>query len=95
LSGAGRAIGEAVSGCGRGSFVCLGSMFKYFFRERPPANYTEVKECDTARFGEFWRGMLSRGIFIPPSQFETNFLSVVHGSTEIGQIAAGYRACLS
>ncbi|MDD1719720.1 MAG: glutamate-1-semialdehyde 2,1-aminomutase, partial [Methanoregulaceae archaeon] len=35
LSGSGRAIGEAVAGCGKGSFVRLGSMFKYFFRGNP------------------------------------------------------------
>jgi glutamate-1-semialdehyde 2,1-aminomutase len=39
--------------------------------------------------------MLSRGIFLPPSQFETNFLSAAHTDEEIGTIARGYRECLS
>ena len=95
LDDATRSIGESVAERSRGSFVRIGSMFKYFFRDRPPQNYTEVKECDTARFGEFWRAMLARGIFLPPSQFETNFLSTAHGKQETDLVAAGYRACLS
>jgi len=75
-----------------GSFVRLGSMFKYFFRREAPQNYTEVKECDTQAFGAFWQKMLDRGVFIPPSQFETNFLSVAHTPQDIETIAGGYLA---
>jgi glutamate-1-semialdehyde 2,1-aminomutase len=75
-----------------GSFVRLGSMFKYFFRKDAPQNYTEVKECDTQAFGAFWQKMLDRGVFIPPSQFETNFLSVAHTPQDIETIAGGYLA---
>jgi glutamate-1-semialdehyde 2,1-aminomutase len=75
-----------------GSFVRLGSMFKYFFRKDAPQNYTEVKECDTRAFGAFWQKMLDRGVFIPPSQFETNFLSVAHTPQDIETIAGGYLA---
>jgi len=75
-----------------GSFVRLGSMFKYFFRKTAPHNYTEVKECDTQAFGALWQKMLDRGIFIPPSQFETNFLSVAHTPQDIETIAGGYLA---
>ena len=90
-----RIIGESLPPGARGSFVRLGSMFKYFFRLDPPRNYREAKESDTGAFGEFWKGMLSRGIFLPPSQFETNFLSAAHTAEDIGAIAQGYRACLS
>jgi glutamate-1-semialdehyde 2,1-aminomutase len=89
-----QAIGEALpKDCG-GSFVRLGSLFKYFFRGSPPKNYREVKECDTAAFHRFWDGMLKKGIFLPPSQFETNFLSVAHSEQDIGRIAAAYRSCI-
>ncbi|NTW92914.1 MAG: aspartate aminotransferase family protein, partial [Methanoregulaceae archaeon] len=77
-----------------GSFVRLGSMFKYFFRPSPPRDYRQVKECDTARFSTFWQAMLKEGIFFPPSQFETNFLSAVHTDEDIQRIAAAYRACI-
>ncbi len=77
-----------------GSFVSLGSMFKYFFRPAAPRNYREVKECDTESFRKFWTGMLDQGVFLPPSQFETNFLSSVHSEDDIKQIAAAYQSCI-
>jgi len=42
-----RAVEENLSVSGGGSFVRLGSMFKYFFRNLPPRNYREVRECNT------------------------------------------------
>jgi glutamate-1-semialdehyde 2,1-aminomutase len=48
-----------------------------------------------AAFGEFWRRMLARGIFLPPSQFETNFLSAAHTDGDLEAIAGGYRECIS
>lgn len=87
------AIEESLIGKGTGSFVRLGSMFKYFFKKDPPRNYREVRECDTAAFQRFWMRMLDQGIFLPPSQFETNFLSVVHTENDIEAIAAAYRSC--
>ena len=91
-----RTIVEAVHDSGgKGSFVNLGSLFKYFFREKPPRNYREAKESDTGAFAGFWKEMLSRGIFLPPSQFETNFLSAVHTEEDIEAIARGYQECLS
>jgi glutamate-1-semialdehyde 2,1-aminomutase len=91
-----RAIGESIDTGGKkpGSFVRTGSMFKYFFRGDAPKNYTEVKDCDTAAFAAFWTKMLARGIFVPPSQFETNFLSVAHSRADLASISGGYAACL-
>jgi glutamate-1-semialdehyde 2,1-aminomutase len=88
-----RGIEENLSGSGRGSFVRLGSMFKYFFRNLPPRNYREVKECNTASFQQFWIRMLAAGIFLPPSQFETNFLSVAHTDQDIESIISAYNSC--
>ena len=90
-----RALEESLDGVSGGSFVRLGSMFKYFFRSEPPKNYREVKECDTAVFGRFWRRMLDTGIFLPPSQFETNFLSAAHSDQDITTITQAYAQCLS
>ena len=90
----GEVIRDAIPPRSGGSFVMIGSMFKYFFRPEPPTNYTEVKECDTKAFGEFWKKMLASGIFVPPSQFETNFLSAVHTEEDIMQIAEAYKQAL-
>jgi glutamate-1-semialdehyde 2,1-aminomutase len=88
-----RALEESIGGKSGGSFVRLGSMFKYFFRSAPPQNYREVKECDTAAFGTFWKRMLDAGIFLPPSQFETNFLSAAHTENDLSTLAQAYRTC--
>jgi glutamate-1-semialdehyde 2,1-aminomutase len=88
-----RALEESVGDMKGGSFVRLGSMFKYFFRSEPPANYLEVKECDTAAFGVFWKKMLDEKIFLPPSQFETNFLSAAHTDRDMTALAQAYTSC--
>lgn len=88
-------IAEAAAGKRCGTMVTLGSMFKFFFRNSPPRNYVEAKECDTAAFRDFWEKMLGQGIFLPPSQFETNFLSAAHSDHDIDAICTAYRACLS
>ncbi|MDD1730110.1 MAG: glutamate-1-semialdehyde 2,1-aminomutase [Methanospirillum sp.] len=77
-----------------GSFVRIGSMFKYYFRSQPPRNYREAKESDTTAFRQFWEKMLKAGIFLPPSQFETNFLSVAHTEQDIGAISQAYQTCI-
>ncbi|MCX6693260.1 MAG: glutamate-1-semialdehyde 2,1-aminomutase [Methanomicrobiales archaeon] len=89
-----RVIEDAVAGLGVGSFVRTGSIFKYFFRRTHPRNYREAKECDTLAFSTFWKKMLDKGIFLPPSQFETNFLSTAHSQLDIQKIATAYQACL-
>jgi glutamate-1-semialdehyde 2,1-aminomutase len=90
-----RALEESLERADNGSFVRLGSMFKWFFRSEPPKNYREVKECDTGSFGRFWKRMLDDGIFLPPSQFETNFLSSAHSDNDLTTIARAYTRCLS
>ena len=90
-----RALEESLGSTTSGSFVRLGSMFKWFFRNEPPKNYREVKECDTASFGRFWKRMLDTGIFLPPSQFETNFLSSAHSNQDLTTISQAYLQCLS
>jgi glutamate-1-semialdehyde 2,1-aminomutase len=94
LEQAARAIGESIPAHAAGSFVSIGSMFKFFFRPEAPENYREAKESDTAAFAVFWRKMFERGIFLPPSQFETNFLSAVHSDEDIGRLAGAYQTCL-
>jgi glutamate-1-semialdehyde 2,1-aminomutase len=88
-----RALEESLGRKDEGSFVRLGSMFKYFFRSLPPQNYHEVKECDTEAFGKFRARMMEYNIFIPPSQFETNFLSAAHSDRDISTLIQAYQQC--
>ena len=88
-----RALEESLENRHDGSFVRLGSMFKYFFRSTPPKNYREVKECNTDNFGMFWKRMLDYGIFLPPSQFETNFISTAHSDQDLFTLSQAYTQC--
>lgn len=94
LDDATRAIEEVAVDARQGSFVRAGSLFKHFFRGEPPRNYEEVRECDTEAFSRFWKAMLDAEIFLPPAQFETNFLSAAHSKQDIEQIADAYGSCL-
>lgn len=67
----------------RASVVRRGSALTLFFRPEAPRDYSEARESDTAAFGRFHAGMLARGIMLPPSQFETWFVSAAHGEAEI------------
>ncbi len=49
-----------------------------FFRDGIPRDLDGVKECDFDRYGAFCRGMLERGVYLPPSQYEAWFPSLAH-----------------
>lgn len=68
----------------------VGSMFKVFFGDMPH-NYQEALKCDTDKFNVFFRKMLNDGIFLPPSQFETNFLSLAHSKGDIEKTMEAYQ----
>lgn len=64
----------------------LGSMFTLFFTDRPVKNFSDAKTCDISLFGQYFQGMLKRGIYLPPSQFESWFLSDSLGELELQKI---------
>nr|WP_319491358.1 glutamate-1-semialdehyde 2,1-aminomutase [uncultured Desulfobacter sp.] len=61
----------------------FGSMAGFFFTGRPVRNFDDAKTCDLARFAKFYRGMLARGIYLAPSQFEACFVSAAHTDEDI------------
>ncbi len=61
----------------------VGAMGTLFLRDEPVRNFVDASACDTERFGAFFRFLLERGIYLPPSQFEAWFLSLAHGDEEI------------
>jgi glutamate-1-semialdehyde 2,1-aminomutase len=56
----------------------VGSMFTGFFTDGEVTDYASAKKSDTAAFGRFFHGMLDRGVYLAPSQFECAFLSLAH-----------------
>lgn len=55
-----------------------GSVLTPFFVDHPVTDYSSATAADTARYALFFNGMLQRGIYPPPSQFEGWFLSAAH-----------------
>ncbi len=81
-----------------GHTVCGGSlsaMFGMFFTEGPVHNYDDAKTSDLAKFGKFHRGMLERGIYLAPSQFEAGFTSLAHTDEDIDRTVTAAREVLS
>jgi glutamate-1-semialdehyde 2,1-aminomutase len=73
----------------------LSAMFGLFFTAGPVHNYEDAKLSDTAKFGKFHRGMLERGIYLAPSQFEAGFTSLAHTEEDIDRTIAAARDVLS
>ena len=77
------------------SVTRVGSMVSLFFRATSPTDFAEAQESDTAAFGLFHGAMLQRGVMLPPSQFETWFVSAAHGEAEIDETVAAAREALA
>jgi glutamate-1-semialdehyde 2,1-aminomutase len=73
--------------------VGIASMFQIFFGA-PPENYDEALKADKAKYLEFWRRMLEQGVFLMPSQFETNFFSAAHTQQDFDRIAQAVKKSL-
>jgi glutamate-1-semialdehyde 2,1-aminomutase len=61
----------------------VGSMLTLFFHRGPVRSWTDAAECDRERFAHFHRGLIARGIYYPPSQFEAAFVSAAHTEDDI------------
>ncbi len=85
------AAGEGVDGV---TINRCGSMFTFFFHPGPVNSWDDAKSCDTARFREFHRHLLERGIYFPPSQYEAAFLSAAHDAEAVETTAAAIGAFL-
>jgi glutamate-1-semialdehyde 2,1-aminomutase len=68
-----------------------GSMACMFFHDGPITNYAEATASDTERYATFFWGMLERGVYLAPSQFEAAFMSSVHTERDIDQTLTAAR----
>lgn len=85
-------IGEAAQAAGIPVWQNrVGTMFATFFTENPVKDWLSAKNSDTKIFGKFFQGMLERGVYLAPSQFEAGFISVVHSKAEIEAAAQAAR----
>jgi glutamate-1-semialdehyde 2,1-aminomutase len=61
----------------------VGAMFTWFFTGEPVEDWDGAAKCDTEAFAAFHRGMLERGVYLPPSQFEAAFLGTAHTEADV------------
>ena len=74
----------------------IGSMFTIFFAKTPVTDYETAAGANTALYAKFFREMLSQGVYLPPSQFEAAFVSIVNTDKDIQfTIAAAEKAFAS
>lgn len=64
-------------------FYRAGTMFCTYFTNREVVDYKTARLVDTVKFSRFFVGMLDRGIYLAPSQFEAGFISLAHSKGDI------------
>jgi glutamate-1-semialdehyde 2,1-aminomutase len=58
-------------------------MFTIFFHQGPVYDLNTAQKSDSALFSRFFHGMLKRGVWLAPSQYEAGFLSFAHTNRDI------------
>jgi glutamate-1-semialdehyde 2,1-aminomutase len=72
-------IGAAAEAAGISLYTTqAGTMFCFFFNEGPVTDWESAAASDLKMFGRFFHAMLDRGVYFPPSQFESWFFSTAH-----------------
>jgi len=69
------------------SFSARGGMFGFFFSKNLPKNFDEVESTDIDFFKKFFRGMLEENIYLPPSAYESCFISTEHNEDKLVKAA--------
>jgi len=99
LSGLGADLAEGLADAARRAGVALqvngiGSALTPFFTSEPVRNYQSAVRADAAKYGVFFRGMLARGVYPPPSQFEAWFLSAAHTARDVDKTVKAARGAM-
>ncbi len=72
-----------------------GSMFTLFFADGDVTDLASASRCDTRLFARFFNAMLRQGVSLPPSQFETAFVSFAHSDEDIDRTLEACRKSLA
>jgi glutamate-1-semialdehyde 2,1-aminomutase len=85
----GRLTSEALTGAGVPHLVqYAGNLFSAFFAEQPVTNFSQAQAAQTYRYRAFFHAMLDAGVYLPPSAFETWFVTAAHDDAAVDRIAA-------
>jgi len=99
LATLGARLGAGLAAAAREAGVALqvnavGSVLTPFFTDRPVRDYQSATGANTERYARFFRAMLARGVYPPPSQFEAWFLSTAHTLKDVDKTIAAARAAM-
>jgi glutamate-1-semialdehyde 2,1-aminomutase len=88
LAALGRQLAAGLADAARDAGVpvqinAFGSLLTPFFTSSPVKDYRSAAAANTDRYATFFRGMLTRGVYLPPSQFEAWFLSAAHSVRDV------------
>ena len=73
----------------------VGSMWTIYFTDGEVFDAASARRSDLGRFGRFFHALLDRGVYLPPSQFESAFVSTAHGEAEIERTLEVARAAFA
>ncbi len=99
LASLGRQLAHGLADAARDAGVALqvnafGSVLTPFFTDRPVHDYQSATRANTEQYARFFRGMLARGVYPPPSQFEAWFLSAAHTARDVNKTIAAAREAM-
>jgi glutamate-1-semialdehyde 2,1-aminomutase len=99
LAALGRRLAAGLADAAREAGVALqvnafGSLLTPFFSSRAVGDYPSAAAADTDRYARFFRAMLARGVYPPPSQFEAWFLSAAHDERDVDRTLVAARAAM-
>ena len=99
LASLGARLAAGLAGAAREAGVALqvnavGSVLTPFFTDKPVRDYASATSANTDAYARFFRGMLQRGVYPPPSQFEAWFLSAAHTAKDVDKTIAAAKAVL-
>jgi glutamate-1-semialdehyde 2,1-aminomutase len=99
LGKAAMTLAEAVTQAARRAGIpvqatSVGSMWSFFFADAPVTDYATAKRSDTARYARFFHALLDRGVYLAPSQFETGFVSTMHGEDVVAATVAAIEGAM-
>jgi glutamate-1-semialdehyde 2,1-aminomutase len=94
-----RKLAEGLRAAGKDTGVpvqagAAGGMLGFAFSDRPVRTFADAQGCDHARFARFFRAMLDRGVWLPPSGYEALFISAAHDDALIAQVIEAAQASL-
>lgn len=89
---------SAIATVGAGDWASVSAMpglVTLFLTPEPPVDFAGAQACDLDAYGALCRGLLERGIYAPPSQFEAWFVSLAHDPAAIDRSCAAVSEALA